>query len=121
MALISKSKHSGEYNDKEKRQYNDKVALNEYFQSKTAEKIKMEQNYWNNIFLMEPSKIPEDISLKGGQMYLNRFAVEEDAPFELAGVYYLKEWSERNVEFSRNSECRARSLESKKIKKRCMP
>ena len=34
------------------------------------------------------------ISLKGGNMYLNRFLINEDAKFELSGVYYLKKPSE---------------------------
>ena len=31
-----------------------------------------------------------EISFKGGNMFLNRFCIEEDAAFELSGIHYLK-------------------------------
>ena len=34
-----------------------------------------------------------DISLKGGRMIFNRFCIDEDAAFELSGVYNFKKWS----------------------------
>ena len=44
----------------------------------------------NLIVLMEPSEDGDDVSLKTGNMILNRFCIDEDAAFELSGVYYLK-------------------------------
>jgi len=48
----------------------------------------------NLVVLMEPSKDGDDVSLKTGNMILNRFCIDEDAAFELSGVYYLKKSSE---------------------------
>ena len=42
---------------------------------------------------MEPSEDSWDVSLKSGNMCLNRFCIVEDAAFELSGVHYLKEAS----------------------------
>ena len=47
----------------------------------------------NLVVLMEPSESAQRISLKGGNMYLNRFCIDEDAAFELSGVHYLKKSS----------------------------
>ena len=47
----------------------------------------------NLIVLMESFKDNDDISLKGGNMCLNRFVIDEDAAFELSGVHYLKKSS----------------------------
>ena len=44
----------------------------------------------NLVVLMEPSKVAWNSSLKGGNMILNRFCIDEDAAFELSGVYYLE-------------------------------
>ena len=44
----------------------------------------------NLVVLMEPSKKADNISLKAGNMILNRFCIDEDAAFELSGVNYLK-------------------------------
>ena len=43
---------------------------------------------------MEPNEEAHNISLKGGNMCLNRFCIDEDAAFELSGVYYLEKSSE---------------------------
>ena len=48
----------------------------------------------NLVFLMEPSEDAHDISLKGQNMCLNRFCVDEDAAFELSGVHYLEKFSD---------------------------
>ena len=45
----------------------------------------------NLVVLMEISGSKSDNSLDGGKSYLNRFAIDEDAAFELSGVYYF--WS----------------------------
>ena len=44
----------------------------------------------NLVVLMEPSEEAWDTSLKGGNMILNRFCIDEDAAFELSGVNFLK-------------------------------
>ena len=44
----------------------------------------------NLVVLMEPSEDAWNTCLKGGNMILNRFCIDEDAAFELAGVNYLK-------------------------------
>ena len=44
----------------------------------------------NLVVLMARSEEANWISLKGGNMYFNRFCIDEDAAFELSGVHYLK-------------------------------
>ena len=39
---------------------------------------------------MDPSENAYDIDLKGGNMCLNRFSMDEEAAFEISGVHYLK-------------------------------
>ena len=46
----------------------------------------------NIILLMDPSKTEWNISLKGGNLAINRFTIDEDAAFELSGIYYLKQY-----------------------------
>ena len=50
----------------------------------------MPKNMQNLVLLMEPSKDADDIDLKGGNMCLNRFSIDEEAAFEISGVHYLK-------------------------------
>ena len=50
----------------------------------------MSKNMQNLVLLMEPSEEACDINLKGGNMCLNRFSIDEDAEFELSGVHYLR-------------------------------
>ena len=47
----------------------------------------------NLVVLMEPPQdyLKYNISSKGGNMCLNRFCIDEDAAYELSGVYYLDE------------------------------
>ena len=48
----------------------------------------------NLVVFMEPSERTWNTSSKAGNMTLNRFCIDEDAAFELSGVYYLKQtWS----------------------------
>ena len=48
----------------------------------------------NLVIFMEPSERTWNTSSKAGNMTLNRFCIDEDAAFELSGVYYLKQtWS----------------------------
>ena len=42
---------------------------------------------------MDPPEFAHNVSAKGGNMILNRFCIDEDAGFELSGVYYLKQSS----------------------------
>ena len=44
----------------------------------------------NLVVLMDPSNEPYDILLKAGNMCLNRFCIDEDAAFELSGIYNLQ-------------------------------
>ena len=48
----------------------------------------------NLVILMEPTEHDYDIDLKYGDMFLNRFSIDEDAEFELSGVYYLEKSSD---------------------------
>ena len=45
------------------------------------------------IILEEPAITEYDISLKAGKRLMNRFCIDEDAEFELSGVYSLHESS----------------------------
>ena len=58
----------------------------------------MVEHIQNLIILMEPSEDAETVSLKGGNMYLNRFCIDDEAAFELSGVHYLKKLS-RNIAY----------------------
>ena len=55
---------------------------------------------------MEPSEDAWKTSLKGGNMILNRFCIDEDAAFELSGINYLEKsrrflnGNERGKEYS---------------------
>ena len=53
----------------------------------------------NLIVFMEPSEDLENISLKAGMLYLNRFCIDENAANELSGVYYLKKSSKKFTDF----------------------
>ena len=52
----------------------------------------------NLVFLTEPSKDAEDINLEVGNMFLNRFSIDEDAAFEVSDVHYLKKTSSKRRE-----------------------
>ena len=47
----------------------------------------------NLVILMEPSEEAYEVSLKGGNMCLNRFSIDVDAAFEVSGVYNLEQSS----------------------------
>ena len=47
----------------------------------------------NLVVLMKPSQEAYRTPLKAGNMIFNRFCIDEDAAFELSGVYYLKKSS----------------------------
>ena len=55
----------------------------------------------NLVVFMDPPAKKSDISIKGGNMIINRFCIDEDAAFELSGVYCFHKFShnyERNYE-----------------------
>ena len=63
----------------------------------------------NLIVLMDPSEDGDDVSLKTGSMIFNRFCIDEDAAFELSGVYYL-ETSSMEMMFEKNREFEQKKL-----------
>ena len=62
------------------------------FQATIERSGNMSKVMQNVVLLIEPSEKPYNISLKAGNMYLNRFCIDEDAAFESTGVYYLKKY-----------------------------
>ena len=68
----------------------------------------MSKKMQNLVVFMEPSERACETPLKGGNMILNRFCIDEDAAFELSGVNYLKKSSEdmeyRAPEFKRKEK-----------------
>ena len=55
-------------------------------------RIVMSKIMQNLIVFMEPSEHAYETPLKGGNMILNRFCIDEDAAFELSGVNSFKKW-----------------------------
>ena len=55
--------------------------------------IVISKNMQNLVVFMEPSENASETPLKGGNMILNRFCIDEDAAFELSGVNSLKKES----------------------------
>ena len=53
----------------------------------------MSKKMQNLVVLMEPSEDDFNVSLKGGNMIMNRFCIDEEAGFELSGVHYLEKSS----------------------------
>ena len=62
----------------------------------------------NLVLLMEPSEYDYDIDLKCGDMFLNRFSIDEDAAFELSGVHYLEK-SSNEIMFQKDFELERKS------------
>ena len=50
----------------------------------------MTENMKNIIVFIEPNEHSFSPNWKIAHLYLNRFTIDEDASFELLGVYYLK-------------------------------
>ena len=67
----------------------------------------------NLVVLMEPSEDAHDVPLKGGNMILNRFCIDEDAAFELSRVNSLKKTSE-DIENSKTLEFKLKREEKGK-------
>ena len=57
----------------------------------------------NLVLLMDPSVAAYDISLKAGNMFLNRFCIDEDAAFESSGVYNLFQNGKNTLNMTKNS------------------
>ena len=51
----------------------------------------------NLVVFMEPSEDAYNISMKAGNMILNRFSIDEDAAFESSGVIFLKKSSTKII------------------------
>ena len=64
----------------------------------------------NLVVLLEPSAGHGDDSLKGGNMILNRFCIDEDAAFELSGVNYLTK-SSNDIKYGHNLKFKAQREE----------
>ena len=45
-----------------------------------------------NLVVLMGQIVPRDISFKAAKMCFNRFCIDEDAAFELSGVYYFKKF-----------------------------
>ena len=57
-------------------------------------RIAMPKIMHNLVILMDSSELAWNISVKGGNMCLNRFCIEEDAAFELSKVHLLQKYVE---------------------------
>ena len=57
----------------------------------------MTKTIQNLVVLLEPSEDIYNVSSKGARMCLNRFCIDEDAAFELSGVYYLEKSSTKII------------------------
>ena len=53
------------------------------------------------IFFTEPSRDKWRTPLKMGNLYMNRFAIDEDAAVEVLKIFELKELSQKNNENER--------------------
>ena len=52
----------------------------------------MPKTLQNIVILMEDNSHPSIISMKAGNMCLNRICISENDSFELSGVYFLKKY-----------------------------
>ena len=52
----------------------------------------MSKKMQNLVVLIEPSEYVPESFWKAENMILNRFCIDEDAAFELSGVYYLNQY-----------------------------
>ena len=51
----------------------------------------MTKTIQNIVLLQETPRDAFDISMKAGKMFFNRFCIDEEAGFELSGVYNIKD------------------------------
>ena len=61
----------------------------------------------NLVVFIEPSEDTSNISAKAGNLYLNRFCIDEDAACELSGVYYLNSKEPLNFTLKQKPEGKA--------------
>ena len=62
---------------------------------------------------MEPSDVGWRTPMKAGNMWLNRFLIDEDVAFELSGVHYLEKASvkwEANVAMKQERKMKGKEL-----------
>ena len=52
----------------------------------------------NIIILIEPNEQSHIPIWKNANLYMNRFTIDEDAAFELLGIYYLEKYHEDLVD-----------------------
>lgn len=65
----------------------------------------------NLILFIEPSIDPWSSPSKMGNSYINRFVIDEEAGFELLGVYYLSKWGD--VSQNEKYPCRQKNIEDR--------
>ena len=73
----------------------------------------MSKKMQNLVVFMEPNDEAYRTPLKGGNMILNRFCIDEDAAFELSGVNYLKKESRTELEYSDSRRVKLRKEKGK--------
>ena len=61
----------------------------------------------NLVVFIEPSEDASNISAKAGNLYFNRFCIDEDAACELSGVYYLNSGEPLNFTLRQKEEGKA--------------
>ena len=76
--------------------------------------IVMSKKMQNLVVFMEPSEHAWNTPLKGGNMILNRFCIDEDAAFELSGVYSFKKSSDIEYRHNQSSEVKLKRKEKGK-------
>ena len=57
----------------------------------------------NLVVFMEPPEKANEISIKAGNLYVNRFCIDEDAAFELSGVYNFEKLDKLEASNTRKS------------------
>ena len=52
---------------------------------------KMTRQFQKIVIFIDKSSLPDETSYKIGNLYMNRFGIDEEAAFEILGVYHLKD------------------------------
>ena len=50
----------------------------------------MAKQFQKIIIFIDPSGLPDETSFKLGDLFMNRFGIDEETAFEILGVYHLK-------------------------------
>ena len=78
----------------------------------------------NIIVFIEPNEHSYNTNWKIANLYLNRFTIDEDASFDLLGVYYLKKCHKDLVnqpeEFSVQRKEKVKVMNSNNVKKKAL-